>query len=149
MKNSQPIRDPVESAVACALDSAGVKYVHESQDKSIGLDFYLPDHDCYIECKAYHTPRTAKQVEDKQVILVQGYKAADTFYKLVSRTPERVTVEAKHTREELVALLGDWFKRQNIVEDRKGHIISLFGGFLCLDALINALIEAGALQVKE
>lgn len=76
--------DPVENTVAIALKGAGIRYVHESQNKDQVLDFYLPDLRCYIECKAFSTDRTAQQVKDKQVIVVQGYKAASAFAAIIN-----------------------------------------------------------------
>ncbi len=76
MSMDKLFNDPVENSVANALALAGIKYTHESQNKKQSLDFFLPDYDCYIECKAFHTERTGPQIHGKQVILIQGYRAA-------------------------------------------------------------------------
>lgn len=68
------ISDPIEIAVADFLDALKISWVHESQNKAQELDFYLPDFDCFIECKAMSTDRTARQIAGKEVIVVQGYK---------------------------------------------------------------------------
>lgn len=65
--------DPLEIAVAEILDKAGIRYIHESQNNGSRLDFYLPDHDLYIEVKKYHTPRVDSQLATKDnIILIQG-----------------------------------------------------------------------------
>ena len=83
MKN---ITDPVEYVVAEALNSANVQFVHETQNKDLckSLDFYLPDFDVFIECKRFSCDRTANQITGREVILVQGMKAALAFKELVS-----------------------------------------------------------------
>lgn len=82
------IADPVEKDIAYALTLAGVRYIHEADNKEQNLDFYLPDFGCYIECKAYHTNRTERQIEGKQVILVQGYKSAKALIAILQSTRE-------------------------------------------------------------
>ena len=38
----------------------------------------LPDHDLYIECKAFYSERIIKQIKDKRnVIVIQGYESAN------------------------------------------------------------------------
>lgn len=71
--------DPIESIIAESLRMACIEFVHESQNKQQNLDFYLPEFDCYIECKAFSTDRTEKQIKDKNVILIQGKNAAKAF----------------------------------------------------------------------
>lgn len=69
------ISDPLEIEVAKILDEVGVLYIHESQRKGNGpaLDFYLPDHDLYIEVKQYHADRSSRQLSmADNVILIQG-----------------------------------------------------------------------------
>ncbi len=102
------ITDPVEKIVAEALDAAGIDYLHEKDSKTDGLnlDFYIPDLYVYIECKAFSTDRTAAQIKDKQVILVQGMKAAEAFKQLVARPAPVVT-------DELVEIAAAaWFERK-------------------------------------
>lgn len=88
MNEGRDIKDPVEKDVAEALTVASVRFVHESEMKNEGgnLDFYLPDYDCYVECKAYYTERTAEQIKGKQVILVQGYQAAKALVAILTST---------------------------------------------------------------
>jgi len=78
------VADPVERYVQEALEQAGVKYTHETENKEQGLDFYLPNLGVYIECKAYYADRINKQIEGKQVIVVQGYGAARVFKRLLT-----------------------------------------------------------------
>lgn len=75
--------DPVEIMIADTLDKKGVRYVHETMNKDQGLDFYLPDSDVFIECKRFSSERTAKQIEGKNVILIQGMKAAKAFRRMI------------------------------------------------------------------
>lgn len=84
------ITDPLEKIVAGALDYAGIRYLHESADKSTccGLDFYLPGHATFIEVTAYHTPRKIEQMRRaRNIILIQGAAAAETFALMLRRGP--------------------------------------------------------------
>jgi hypothetical protein len=76
------INDPIERIVAEVLLNKGIKFIHEMENKAQGLDFYLPEYDIFIECKAYSTPRTEKQIEDKKVILIQTSEAAKAFVEI-------------------------------------------------------------------
>ena len=73
------IEDPLEMEVARILDEARVAYIHESSSPHQRLDFYLPAYGVYIECKAYSTDRTAEQIKDKKVIVLQTMEAVKTF----------------------------------------------------------------------
>jgi hypothetical protein len=76
------LNDPIEKIVAEALEETGEYYIHESQNNEItkGLDFFLPESGIYIECKAYSSDRTARQLADKDnVVLLQGRGAAEFF----------------------------------------------------------------------
>ena len=65
--------DHLEKALAQAFDDAGIEYIHESENKEQGLDFYLPSFDVYLEVKQYHADRIARQMQSqKNVIAVQG-----------------------------------------------------------------------------
>ena len=79
--------DPVEEIVEIALNDAGIGYVRAERMRDMpNLDFYLPDHGIYIECKRFSTPRTAEQIEDvNNVILLQGLEAAYFFAALLDR----------------------------------------------------------------
>ena len=77
--------DNLEKRVAQALDNAQIKYVHESEGAE--LDFHLPDLDCYIEIKRFHTERVLNQLSrHESVILIQGEKAVSAFENLISKT---------------------------------------------------------------
>lgn len=66
------VTDPCEIIIAAALNQAEIPFAHEK----LGLDFYLPDFDLYIEVKQLHSPRIAVQMERaKNVIAVQGKEA--------------------------------------------------------------------------
>lgn len=70
--NSPPITDPMERIIADALDAAGEPY----QVNALGLDFYLPCQDVYIEVKRMHSDRIADQMSRApNVIAVQGEQA--------------------------------------------------------------------------
>ena len=77
--------DPIEREVALALQSAGIGFVTEKQGAI--LDFYLPEYKTHIECKAYHTDRVSKQLQDThEVILIQSSQAAKCFSDLIQST---------------------------------------------------------------
>jgi len=70
--------DPVEILIANGLDKAGIEYV--SPCKNTRLDFYIPDHDIYIECKRFHSDRISEQMSRvENVIAIQGMEAAEFF----------------------------------------------------------------------
>ena len=72
------ITDNLELRIADLLNSKSIKFVHEGYKNGINqrLDFYLPDHDIYIEVKKFHTERVLKQLESQDnIILVQGDKS--------------------------------------------------------------------------
>lgn len=89
--NTDPnkITDPIERPIAEALLKIGVNYIHDSEKGGkTNLDFYLPDYDVYIECKAFYSDRAIRQIKDKRnVILVQGYDAANLLKKLFLTKP--------------------------------------------------------------
>jgi hypothetical protein len=75
------ITDPVEGAVASALDNAGFHYDSPADN---GLDFFVVGMDTYIECKAYYTDRILKQMKlTKNIIVIQGIGAALAFAALL------------------------------------------------------------------
>lgn len=84
-------KDPVELIIAGALTRAGVAFIHESDDRSQFLDFYLPDYDVYIEAKQYPTPRTASQLAiADNIIVIQGRRSAEVFADLIAgNRPEK------------------------------------------------------------
>ena len=78
------ITDPVEKVVAQALDSHSVEYTTEQHPDNLGLDFYLPDSRVHIEVKQFHTPRSQKQIErSDNVILIVGMGAAKQFARMI------------------------------------------------------------------
>src|SRR3546814_11907061 len=84
------ISDPVEEIIASALTQARIRFVHESEAKGEcrGLDFYLPDHDLFIEVTAYYTPRKIEQLSRApNVILIQGRGAAHSFAAMLDHMP--------------------------------------------------------------
>lgn len=72
--------DPLERAVAEALDAAGLSYTTpDSRRDATGLDFRL-DTGVEIEVKGMHTERTSRQLsENPNVILLQGPLAVSQF----------------------------------------------------------------------
>lgn len=64
---------PIEAIIAEALETAGLEF----ETNKLGLDFYLPDIDLYIECKQFYAPRIAEQMaRADNIIVVQGRRAA-------------------------------------------------------------------------
>ena len=65
--------DPIELIIADGLGRAGIRFVHESDNKSQALDFSLPDFGVYIECKQFPSERTSEQIAQfSNVIVIQG-----------------------------------------------------------------------------
>lgn len=78
--------DPVEQVVADGLTAAGIPFVHESENKRQGLDFFLPDQLVLIECKRFYSERTNDQLRPHgNVILIQGMAAARAFAAMIRR----------------------------------------------------------------
>jgi len=78
--------DHLEKQIAEVLDSLGIDFVHESEDKYQGLDFYLPKYDVYIEVKQFHTSRISKQMESEDnVIVLQGRKSVELLKALLTK----------------------------------------------------------------
>lgn len=82
-KLPQPhITCPVEKLIWETFKEAGIKIIHESQNKTLtkDLDFVVPGWGVYIEVKQLHSPRIAAQMErDDNIIAIQGMKAARMF----------------------------------------------------------------------
>jgi hypothetical protein len=77
--------DGLEILLAQYLTDKGIEFIHESQDKNIKLDFYLPDFDVYIEVKRYHADRVNRQLALKEnVILLQGKKSIEMFMSFIT-----------------------------------------------------------------
>jgi hypothetical protein len=82
-----PIMDPMEMLIADALSRAGVRFEHDFSGKTKGLDFYLPDHDLYIEVKRFHSDRISEQMSRApNVIAVQGKIAVEFLAMALSRS---------------------------------------------------------------
>lgn len=82
------ISDPLEKEIAGALNNAGISFQHESDGK-IALDFLLCN-GIFIECKAFHSDRSAEQLKKgENVILVQGKKANKFLAYLIGKSIER------------------------------------------------------------
>lgn len=80
MTDIHEITDPVENMVAIGLIDAGIEFIHDNPCETNRLDFYLPEHDIYIECKRFHSDRIAEQMSrGKNVIAIQGMAAAEFF----------------------------------------------------------------------
>lgn len=78
--------DYLEEMIANALHDANIEFVHESENKEIQLDFYLPQYDIYIEVKQFHADRIARQMASHDnVIAVQGIKSVKFLLLLLKR----------------------------------------------------------------
>lgn len=89
--NIDSIENPIERSIALALSSAGVRFEHDSSGKTKGLDFYLPDYNLYIECKAFGTPRTEEQLKrSENIIVVQGKTSASFIAMLLENCNEEI-----------------------------------------------------------
>lgn len=76
--------DPVEATVQHALDKVGVYYRSE-HECAHALDFCLPDYGVHIECKRFHSERSANQLSRADnVILIQGMEAARFFARAIT-----------------------------------------------------------------
>ncbi len=83
--------DHLEKRLADALLEAGIEFVHESESKDQGLDFYLPLFDVYIEVKQFHAARISKQMSSKDnVIALQGSKSVELFVAVLLRCRELI-----------------------------------------------------------
>lgn len=82
--------DHLEKMLHNALIEAGIEAIHESEGAI--LDFYLPEHDTYIEVKQYHSDRIAKQMAKADNILVlQGKTSVELFIKLLKTNSNEQT----------------------------------------------------------
>lgn len=98
VKLRECLEDPLEIIVADSLFEVGIKFVHEMQNKEQGLDFYLPDYNVYIECKAFYSDRTARQIKDKRVIFIQGKEAAKSFNAMITHQSHLLEMAADALR---------------------------------------------------
>jgi hypothetical protein len=76
--------DELEEQVAVILDKKGINYIHESENKSQILDFYLPDYDIFIEVKRFYTERVVRQLDSQEnIIFIQGIKSINFLKKIL------------------------------------------------------------------
>jgi hypothetical protein len=74
--------------VAEALERASIDFIHESEDKEMGLDFYLPVFNVYLEVKQFHAERINRQLTSQDnVIVLQGRKAVEFFIRTLQTKP--------------------------------------------------------------
>jgi hypothetical protein len=86
MKKEAYFADHLEAMVAAALTDNGIEFIHESQNKDQGLDFFLPLFDVYIEIKQYHSERISRQMASQNnVIALQGTKAVNFFIEVLKK----------------------------------------------------------------
>jgi hypothetical protein len=79
--------DPIEQIMADALAAAGIRFIHDSDDKKAtkALDFLLPDLGIFIEVKQFHSDRIAEQMSRAEnVIAIQGRRAAEAFAEILA-----------------------------------------------------------------
>jgi len=78
--------DHLEKQIAEVLDSLGIDFVHESEDKYQGLDFYIPKYDVYIEVKQFHAERIHRQISSRDnVIVIQGTQSVNLLKALLTK----------------------------------------------------------------
>lgn len=86
--------DPMEAMIYSALTEAGIRFrtnwpphpTGGNGQNSPQIDFYLPDHDLYIEVKQFHSDRIARQMAiAPNVIAVQGKIAVEWICTLLRK----------------------------------------------------------------
>lgn len=76
--------DEQERKIGEAFKSKGIDFIHESEDPSQKLDFYLPWYNVYIEVKQYHAERIGRQMASADnVIAIQGKESVEFFIKML------------------------------------------------------------------
>lgn len=71
MGKPQAYSDELEELIGDTLTSCDIRF-----ERSQRLDFFLPDHDVYLEVKKYHSDRSSSQLSSQDnVILIQGAKS--------------------------------------------------------------------------
>ena len=83
----RPRNDPLEEQLAHALEQAGIDFACEDDPRNTKrLDFYLPQHDLYIEVKRMHTERLTDQMSRAEnIIAVQGPAAVEWLCAMLVR----------------------------------------------------------------
>jgi len=78
--------DHLEKQIAEMLDSLKIDFIHESEDKHQGLDFYIPKYDVYIEVKQFHAERIHRQISSRDnVIVIQGIQSVNLLKSLITK----------------------------------------------------------------
>ena len=79
--------DPMEARIILALKRAGIRFVQpQDEHAATGLDFYLPDHDLYIEVKQFHSDRIGRQMASAEnVVVAQGAAAVEALARMIER----------------------------------------------------------------
>ncbi len=81
------LRDPMERLVEEALVDAGIRFAtDQGGGTETRLDFYLPDHDVYIEVKRFHSTRISEQMARAPNVIVAQGEAAVRFLAGVIRS---------------------------------------------------------------
>lgn len=77
--------DDLERMVGEALYEAGIEFYHESEGAT--LDFIMPEWNCLIEVKKFHSDRINAQLEPHDnVILLMGKRAVIHFCNLLKQS---------------------------------------------------------------
>ncbi|MCJ8334590.1 MAG: hypothetical protein MJH10_10155 [Epibacterium sp.] len=78
--------DPMERLLFDALTHAEIPFTMDPHPDNLGLDFYLPQEEVYVEVKQFHSDRIANQMaRAPNVIALQGRGAVLMFCSLVQR----------------------------------------------------------------
>ena len=76
-----------EKELADILITNNINSVHQSKGNNQRLDFFLPDHDVYIEVKQYRSDRVNNQLKlHENIILLQGKKSVKFFKELLNKS---------------------------------------------------------------
>lgn len=95
--------DPMEQIIRDALRGARIRFV-EGDRNAARLDFYLPDHDLYIEAKQFHNERISEQMSRaNNIIVVQGRVAIEYLSALLAQRiehqPSKLGVDGSNPSE--------------------------------------------------
>ncbi len=89
--------DDLEKKVAEAMDEVGIRFIHESEDKELTLDFYLPYFDVYLEVKKFHADRIERQMASKDnVIAIQGAKSVQLLITMLLRSKLSISLHTQN-----------------------------------------------------
>jgi hypothetical protein len=91
--------DPVEDEVQTILTDLGVQFQRDVRD----LDFWLPKHSLYIECKRFFTPRVVGQMtRAENVVVVQGLGTFSVLAEMFAPTckPDTRRLQARSKEDE-------------------------------------------------